>query len=205
MNEYLARLYKQSPYDGFDASRWPSDVHGWNDHSAEFSALGRDAKLVIELGAWKGRSTIALARACPNAIVLSIDTWLGAKEMWTNKDDPDRYGALRLRNGYPQLVYEFMANMVRAGIQNRVVPMPMTTAIGLDLLKDWGVRPDLIFVDASHTYEDVRADISGALKLSPRVLCGDDLSPGWPGVVKAVGEMVPNHRSNGNYFWWSEY
>ena len=49
---------------------------------------------------------------------------------------------------------------------------------------------DIVYIDGSHEYEHVKADIEAWL---PKVrkggyICGDDYSPGWQGVVKAVDE-----------------
>lgn len=49
---------------------------------------------------------------------------------------------------------------------------------------------DIVYIDASHEYENVLADIKAWF---PKVknggfICGDDYTEGWPGVVKAVGE-----------------
>lgn len=99
--------------------------------------------------------------------------------------------------------------MIRAGIQDRVVPMPMTASIGLSILREWAIRPDLIFIDASHDYPDVKQDIMSSLELRPRIICGDDYTPGWFGVQKAVDECltfgsgVTKFGPNG--FWWREF
>jgi hypothetical protein len=66
---------------------------------------------------------------------------------------------------------------------------------------------DLVFIDAIHLYEDVRADIAAWLpKLNDDgVLAGDDYAPAFPGVVQAVQEAFPSrvcriHAETG--VWW---
>jgi predicted O-methyltransferase YrrM len=49
---------------------------------------------------------------------------------------------------------------------------------------------DIVYIDASHEYENVLADIKAWF---PKVkkggfICGDDFSNDWPGVVRAVNE-----------------
>jgi len=201
MNTYFEKFFLANPYDLLNPDDYPSDLHGWNDHESHFTRLAPDAKLVIEVGAWKGRGTLALARSCPNATIVAIDTWLGAKEMWLNKADPERYGALRLKNGIPQLAFEFLANMMRGGVHDRVMPLPLPSNIALGMCLELNLKPDLVYIDASHEYEDVKSDIIKTLALEPGVICGDDYQPGWPGVVQVVDELIPDANKAG-HFWW---
>lgn len=49
----------------------------------------------------------------------------------------------------------------------------------------------LVYVDASHKYQDVKKDISAALELHPRIgVAGHDYCDGWSGVVRAVDETL---------------
>lgn len=62
---------------------------------------------------------------------------------------------------------------------------------------------DIVYIDASHDYESVKLDI---LTWLPKVknkgiLCGDDYVPEWPGVKKAVNDMLPDFKVTG-YQWW---
>lgn len=51
-----------------------------------------------------------------------------------------------------------------------------------------GIVPDAIYIDANHTYKDVKSEIDLSLKLFPNViLFGDDIN--WSGVKKAVFRM----------------
>jgi coproporphyrinogen III oxidase-like Fe-S oxidoreductase len=52
------------------------------------------------------------------------------------------------------------------------------------------VHPDLIYIDACHTYEGCKNDLINALKLNPKAISGHDYTASWPGVVKAVDEVV---------------
>lgn len=176
------------------------DVSGWWNHSAMFERLAKEAKLIVEIGSWKGNSAIQLCKAAPQAEVICIDTWLGAIEMWGDHADATRYGSLALKNGYPQLYYQFLSNIAQRGCAGQVTPMPMPSRQALKLLHLWGVKPDLIYIDGSHEYEDVKDDIDGALKLCPKVICGDDL--GWADVRRAVDEeMLFDYMFEGE-FWW---
>jgi hypothetical protein len=47
---------------------------------------------------------------------------------------------------------------------------------------------DMVFIDAGHTYEEVKSDIEVWQPVANKVICGHDYCDAWPGVVKAVDE-----------------
>lgn len=190
-------------YAGMVADPAAEPPDGWNDHSGHFARLASEARLIVEVGSWLGRSAIALANAALQAEVVCLDTWLGAREMWENHGDPSRYGKLRHVHGYPTLYYEFLQNIVNAGKESQVTPMPMPSSIGLRLLHERKIHPDLIYVDGSHEEIDVRRDIEDCLSLRPKILCGDDYGL-WPGVTNAVNAMLPDAVVY-QHFWYSAY
>jgi hypothetical protein len=63
---------------------------------------------------------------------------------------------------------------------------------------------DIIYIDASHDYDAVIADIKAWLPKVKKngIICGDDYIDGWPGVIKAVDEMFRNKVTRiGNQQW----
>lgn len=65
---------------------------------------------------------------------------------------------------------------------------------------------DIIYIDASHEYEYVIDDIKNWLPKVKKngIICGDDYSSDWPGVVKAVNEVF-NDKVNfvgTHQQWW---
>jgi predicted O-methyltransferase YrrM len=64
---------------------------------------------------------------------------------------------------------------------------------------------DIVYIDASHEYEYVKKDIINWLpkvKLGG-IICGDDYTKGWPGVVVAVNEIFgDNINIVGGQQWW---
>jgi predicted O-methyltransferase YrrM len=110
---------------------------------AECEELARLARgrIVLEIGSYYGRSTIALASTA--AIVHSLDPHTGGP--------PDR----------PNTLPEFVANLERYGVRERVV-----VHLGLSEQVCPRFRPDafdLIFVDAIHERPHVDRDISLAI------------------------------------------
>ena len=63
-----------------------------------------------EVGSWKGRSAINMARAVKTldlpAEIVCVDTWLGSPEHWL-KQHAEWYKSLRIANGMPQLYYNY--------------------------------------------------------------------------------------------------
>lgn len=201
-------LYTTDIYAGFDQSQFPEDqVHGWGGHPGFFlqmllasqNAL-KQSPLVIEVGSWKGKSAIAMAKsldrfASPDVEVLCIDTWLGATEFWEKKDDKKRYLALDLKNGYPQVYYHFLANVVRERAMHRIVPFPQTSTNAARFLMRHGVKAGAIYIDGSHEYVDVGDDLNNFYPLLAEggVIFGDDYCPYWKGVIDAVNEFADIH------------
>jgi predicted O-methyltransferase YrrM len=60
------------------------------------------------------------------------------------------------------------------------------------------IKFDLIHIDAEHEYSAVKNDIENYWNLlnEDGVMICDDYSSNWPGVVKAVDELVRTHKLN---------
>ena len=52
------------------------------------------------------------------------------------------------------------------------------------------VHPNLVYIDACHTYEGCKNDIINALKLNPKIISGHDYAHWCPGVIQAVDEVL---------------
>lgn len=209
----VARLiHARIPYEDFDASRFPLDLQGWYGEHPVFGAIVErvQADLVIEVGSWKGQSSVSLGKALealgPGRQLLCVDTWLGAGEFWDDHDDM-RYQGLGLVNGFPSVYYQFLANMVHTGLQDVVVPFPVPSTLGARWCQRRGIQADVIYVDASHEYEDVAQDLHQWWpNLRPGgVLFGDDYTEYWPGVKRAVAEWSQatgiEHAVIDNHYW----
>lgn len=178
----------------------PPVDHGWlsPDVKEMLSCALRPGRteVIVELGAWLGKSTRFIATRCPGAVVVSVDHWKGSRE---HQQMPDCVGLL------PVLYETFIRNCWEH--RDRVLALKERTNDGLILLAEHKVRPDVIYVDASHEYGDVYNDILLCLSLFPdAVLCGDDWK--WPGVQQAVTELATGGRRmrawrKGNV-WWRE-
>lgn len=195
MTTALARLIDilgGDPFTGFPYQSYQADRQGWVDPRSILMTVVRrmHPTLVAEIGSWKGDSAIAVAReldalAAPGS-VLCVDTWLGGVEHILG--DGDNGNWLRREHGFPQIYRQFLANVMHAGMQGRIIPVPQTSTIAARLLAHLGVRPQVIFLDASHDFIDLSIDLSlyWPLLAEGGVIVGDGYTKFWPGVIAAA-------------------
>lgn len=132
----------------------------------------------VEVGSWKGKSSafmcVEIANSNKDIHFFCVDTWEGSLE----------------HTGTENLFYQFMSNM--KPVKNYFCPYKMASLDAATLFDDQSV--DFVFIDASHEYEDVLADIKAWY---PKVkqgglLAGHDYDDNWPGVKRAVQETFEN-------------
>lgn len=189
-------LHASNPYEGFDHEEHPKDARGWGKHSELFEKLILRTRptLLLEVGSWKGASALDMAdildRHQIDCTIVCIDTWLGALEFWTDQSDRECFGSLGLRNGYPTVYYQFLANVKRANHHRRIVPFPQTSAIAGHWFRLTGFKAQLIYVDASHSEEDVYRDLVAYSQCLDEngAIFGDDYR--WEGVKLAVDRFA---------------
>lgn len=77
---------------------------------------------------------------------------------------------------------------MRKGLENNIIPLPQTSINAAIILKTLGIKGDIIHIDAGHDFENVYSDLVKywGLLTEDGVLIGDDFTPGWPGVQRAV-------------------
>jgi predicted O-methyltransferase YrrM len=168
------------------------------------TSLNKETVTIIEVGTWKGLSAITMAniaRECNvNVQIICIDTWLGAPEFWTwGLHDHSRGVSLKRKNGYPQVYFTFLKNVVDNGHTGTIVPFPISSNEAAEVLKYHGIKADIIYVDGSHEYEAVKNDMGRFWELlnDGGVMFGDDYMNNWPGVVQAVNEFPQDHVVSG--------
>jgi SAM-dependent methyltransferase len=199
----FANRLRGNAYQYLNTKGYLPDLRGWIHPNFEpklqeisDTAIGAPLR-ILEVGSWKGLSSSILGRIARSrndgSSVLCIDTWLGAPEFWTwGIDDPTRGVSLGLNHGYPSVFYTFTRNMKAAGLENQVVPFPISSDQGFDVLRHYKATFDLIYVDAAHEENAVLRDMENAWSvLAPGgMLFGDDYSSNWPGVVAAVHRFI---------------
>jgi len=207
--------FEHEVYQGF-TPLLDAKAGGWSPGQEFYEQRVREISptLIIEVGVWRGLSLGYLASAMKQltggGTIFAVDTWLGAPEFWnrrfTNgKFDPTR--DMRLKNGYPQVYFDFLSNVVNNGIQDVVIPLPVPSLIAAQLFREMNVSADIIHIDAAHEYESVTQDIELWFPLLDDcgMLLGDDWSPSWMGVIEAVCEFACKHNVNVHTMsnkWW---
>lgn len=197
-DEILSALYAKSPYDGFPLAEYPARTGGWHSDNSVIDRLVAEArpKLIIEVGTWLGGSAAHMAKLLQGqgqgGQVLCIDTWLGAAEFWDSQQDVERYQALGIKQGFPTVFYQFLANILHAGLQDTIVPFPQTANNAAVWLARRKVKAELIYIDGSHEEDDVAADLAHYWELlaDGGTLFGDDYDAYWPGVIIAVNKFA---------------
>jgi hypothetical protein len=186
-----------------DFEPMPLNVTGWHGDSAIFGQLICEVRPthIIEVGTWLGQSALTMAKHIQseelNCQITCVDTWLGALEFWTwGKDTPER--DLLLRHGYPQIYYQFLSNVVHAKAQDVILPLPLPSSIAWKAITQ---PAQLIYIDGSHEYEDVKADCLNFWNLlqDGGIMFGDDYD--WPEVNRAVHDVFPSATSKDGTFW----
>jgi len=192
MNLQKRRLKKDYPH----AWRWISlarRISGWLT-DGEANALFEIARLraperdpvIVELGSWQGKSSILLAagvRGKPNALVYCVDPF-GVDE------DPDiqakHYSPL-IDTMRHSLEEGFQRNVRRCGVGNIVRALK---GYSYEVVRSWKDPIDVLFIDASHVYENVHRDF---VAWSPFVKVGGivilhDIQAAWPGPSRVMAE-----------------
>lgn len=135
-----------------------------------------DVKTVIEVGCFVGLATVLFAQHCDH--VTAIDTFEAKNLEYLGPQT-----SVAAENQYDQL----MANLYHYEVADKVTVLKVSS---LEAVEHYPLmRADMVYIDASHVYEDVKADIAAWLPRAKKVLCGDDYTPTWPGVKKAVNEV----------------
>jgi hypothetical protein len=162
------------------------DIPGWFDYGPLYDqavATVPEGGVIVEVGAWLGRSTAYLAglvkRANRGIRFYTVDHCLGSNEeahaMVTNASGGNLAGAL-------------VNNLRHCGVYDAVTPILTTSLRAAELFAPESLA--FVFIDASHDYENVRKDIAAWWPKVARggLMAGHDYQPGWPEVVRAVDD-----------------
>lgn len=167
------------------------NIQGWFDYQKHYSRMVKEAEdgaHFVEVGSWKGKSSAYMAVEIANSNKRirfdCVDTWGGSAEHQQGGSHSDTF----VVDG--TLFNHFVDNMKPVeGYYNAVKNYSIEAA---KLYEDQSL--DFVFIDASHDYENVKADIIAWI---PKVKTG-----GWigghdytwnEGIRRACSELIPNH------------
>ncbi len=149
---------------------------GWltANEANELQRLAR-GKRVVEIGAWKGRSTVVLSQAAEH--VISIDHFKG----------DDYAGRFSVRNHYFESLDRFQCQNVTTIIADSFDACKL---IDSEIVRDGGI--DLYFYDADHTKEATENALFRAANWKCPTIAIHDYSPAecFKGVCDSVNEFV---------------
>lgn len=151
----------------------------FQDLYSQFVQQMNDGDIFVEVGCWKGKSVSYIAVEIINSSkdikCYAIDTWRGSKEH--QNDNSVASNSL----------YELFLDNIEP-VKNVVVPVRKSS---LEAVKDFADGSiNVVYIDASHEYDDVKADILAWLPKVKRggILAGHDYT--WESVKKAVDETL---------------
>ena len=144
---------------------------------------------IIEVGSWEGRSTSVLAKACHPAVVHAVDTWKGSPGEISSALAAQR-----------DVFSTFLANIGTYTDGNVEVHRMGWREFFADPAFERPIR--FLFIDAEHTYTEVRDNIAAALpRMVPGgIICGDDNH--HPPVQSAVIDELGDAQLAATLWWW---
>jgi predicted O-methyltransferase YrrM len=169
------------------------EIPGWMSE-IDLQWLGEQAKhhdLIVEIGSYQGRSTRALGDNA-RGVVYAVDDWKGLrsvdKEWWENGTPESERETLYER---------FCLHIVDLLKSGKVIPVRANHA-EVPSLPGFA---DMVFIDGSHGYEDVKRDIQTWLPRlkSGGLLCGHDY--GQEPLMRAVNESIGMVDSPADLIW----
>ena len=183
--EHLMKAIKYEPYNQkilFDTRYYyeykDSGIDGWMTlEEVQFLySLAKKVPSICEVGSWKGRSTHAPLSGCKGSVT-AVDTWEGSQDPndWTH----DLAKKIDVFDEFKKNVGHFQHLKTIRGKSAEVAKTIPDKSY------------DVVFIDAGHTYEEVKEDIRAWKSKAKIALCGHDyFDTVWMGVCRAVDEEL---------------
>ena len=176
-----------------------TDIPGWFQwRSAQEEAAERfpDGSRFVEVGNYLGRSLCSLGevvkRSGKRFTVIGVDTCRGSGPEGPHGRD---YHGLAVAEGGGTLAGLLHRNIIACGLADAISLIVADSVTAASFFPDRSI--DWVHLDAGHEQAQVEADIAA---WRPKVkaegwLSGDDYNAvKWPGVVRAVSELLPEAR-----------
>ncbi len=179
---------------------YPQEIEGYTSEAEcrylyEYACRVPEGGHIVELGTYKGRSAIALAQS--------------GRQTYSF----DRFKPEAIRNGHPDHMAgsfdptEVFDHAARYGLRGNLSVVEKDSAAAAEYWRTWLDEPvDLLFIDAGHEYEQVKADFQAwePLMAPEGVVIFDDVL--WEGVQRFLLELetwepVPGPQAGGMAAW----
>jgi hypothetical protein len=170
-------------------------IQGWlaDSEADQLFKLARDftpqsAPVVVELGSWKGKSSVMLAGGLigkVNPKLFCVDPF-GCDE---NAEYQQKYYAPLLEEDRRSIEETFCNNMKTCGVDSIVRAV---RGYSFDIIRTWTSPIDVLFIDASHEYSAVERDFETWVEFLKEggVIAFHDANGKWPGPTRVVQEKL---------------
>lgn len=207
--QYCRDIYKDWGIEWPQMPHFSQHIDGWFNYQDLYSRVVANSPSpgkFVEVGSWLGKSAAFLGVEIVNSgkqIQLDIvDHFKGSRNEPSNHAlaKKTNLAGLCVNNLRPLwCTGENKDPYTRKDNVLKVVRKPSSEAA--ELYEDGSL--DFVFIDAGHTYSEVKEDIKlWARKVKPGgLLAGHDYSKHFPGVIKAVKELLPNHSTTSINCW----
>lgn len=205
MKKLLEQIHNYNPYQNFNYSLYKEDIGGWHGNHRIFLDLLDNIRpsMILEIGTWKGQSAINMAKIAKglslDTSIICVDTWIGSLEFIGANSKSDSSRDSYTKFGYPQIYYQFLANVLYSKVEDSIIPFPQTASIACRWLEQQDIAFDLVYIDGSNEYRDIICDIESAWPLLKKggVIFGDDYNHlFFTDIKKAVDNFYYNNQKN---------
>lgn len=143
-------------------------------------SLPKDA-LLLELGTYRGKSTLFFRLANPDIKIITIDLF----EPYEGSMKPQPDGTRKSNN-----VQEIDPTVLAEGNIFSI------KGDNKEVVKGLNMEVDFLFIDSDHSYPNVKADIENYTPFVKEgcIVAFHDYDPGHPDVPKAIDEWMVNNR-----------
>jgi len=202
----LRTVFSESLLNRLGIRRQWYEIDGWfNWRSAQEEAVKRfaDGSRFVEVGIYLGRSICSLAEVVEcsgkQITVIGVDTCQGSGPEGSREKD---FHGDAVQQGGGTFAGALHKNILDCGFADKVQLIISDSVAAAGLFPDGSL--DWVHLDARHDCASVKADIEAWLrKIKPGGwLSGDDYNEEkWPGVVKAVRELLPRAEAWSDQQW----
>jgi hypothetical protein len=141
---------------------------------AELASKVPDQGVIVEVGTLYGGVTAVLAKAQPNAAVITIDNF-----SWHPEDMPVNSVGL------------VQDNLAKENIEN----VTIIENDSREVAKNWARDIDLLWIDGGHSYQFVYFDLVRFGTYSKVIALHDYKNPAWSTIEEAINVFLKNNKN----------